>query len=132
MFRSIIRPRVSETDGAGHINNTTVPVWFEAGREGIFKIFNPNLSFTAWRSVIVSLSVDYIHQMYLGKDVEVRTWIQRIGNKSFVIYEEIHQGGILCAKGTATYVNFNPEKQISEPIPESIRNELEKHLFEST
>ena len=27
MFTTPIVPRVSETDGAGHINNTVTPVW---------------------------------------------------------------------------------------------------------
>lgn len=47
MFTTTITPRVSETDGVGHINNTTVPVWFEAGRHEIFKLFTPDLSFSA-------------------------------------------------------------------------------------
>ncbi|SDH44745.1 hypothetical protein SAMN05216352_101319 [Alteribacillus bidgolensis] len=30
MFQKTIDPRVSETDGAGHFNNTIIPVWFES------------------------------------------------------------------------------------------------------
>ena len=37
MFTTVITPRVSETDGMGHINNTVIPIWFEAGRKGILK-----------------------------------------------------------------------------------------------
>lgn len=129
MFITIVRPRVSETDGVGHINNTTVPIWFEAGREPIFRIFNPDLSFKEWRCVIVNMNVDYINQIYLGKDVEIRTWIKKIGNKSFVIHEELHQDGILCARGEATYVNYNQALQKAEPIPDSIRKRLEEHLL---
>ena len=44
MFTTPITPRASETDGAGHINNTVVPVWFEAGRREIFRIFTPDLT----------------------------------------------------------------------------------------
>lgn len=55
MFTTVIVPRVSETDGVGHINNTTIPVWFEAGREEIFKMFTPDLSFKNWRMVIIRM-----------------------------------------------------------------------------
>ena len=45
LLTTIITPRVSETDGVGHINNVFVPIWLEAGRREIFKIFSPDLSF---------------------------------------------------------------------------------------
>ena len=131
MFRTVIQPRVSETDGAGHINNTTVPVWFEAGRQEIFKMFMPDLSFRN-EVVVVSISIDYLHQIYYGRDVEVRTWVRKIGNSSFVLYEELHQNGNRCARGTATYVNYNFETRRSEPIPPALRKRLEEHLLPET
>ncbi|PLS17393.1 thioesterase [Bacillus sp. M6-12] len=131
MYRTIIEPRVSETDGVGHINNTTVPIWFEAGRNKLFKLFTPDDSFKNWKMIILNMNVDYIDQMYFGRDVEVRTWVKRIGNSSLELYEEIHQDNRLCAKGVAVYVNFNLETQKSESIPESIRRELQQHLNEA-
>ncbi|PTX60781.1 acyl-CoA thioester hydrolase [Melghirimyces profundicolus] len=128
MFRTVIQPRVSETDGVGHINNTTVPVWFEAGREPIFKMFTPDLSFDRWKMVIVNMNVDYLDQLYYGKEVEVLTWVQKIGNTSLVLEEELHQEGRLCAKGTATYINFHLSTQKPEPIPPEIREQLEAHM----
>jgi acyl-CoA thioester hydrolase len=128
MFITKIKPRVSETDGVGHINNTFVPVWFEAGREEIFKIFAPTLSFKEWKLALVNVNIDYTNQIYLGNEVEVRTWIQKVGNKSFVVYEEMYQGDQLCAKGTATYVHMDYIQQKSEVIPQDIREKLEQHL----
>ncbi len=129
MFIKVIEPRVSETDGAGHINNTTIPVWFESGRDEIFRIFTPSLSFQEWKCVIVKMNVEYVGQIYYGSPITVMTWISRIGKSSFEVYEEIHQDQKLCAKGNATYVNFNFVTQKSEPIPEEIRNELKPHLL---
>lgn len=129
MFKKVIEPRVSETDGAGHINNTTIPVWFESGRDEIFRIFTPSLSFMEWKCVIVKMNVEYVGQIYYGSPVTVLTWISRIGNSSFEVYEEIHQDQKLCAKGNATYVNFNFSTQKSEPIPEEIKNKLKSHLL---
>jgi acyl-CoA thioester hydrolase len=131
MFTTTIRPRVSETDGLGHINNTTIPVWFEAGREGIFRIFTPDLSFANWKAVLVSMHIDFVRETHFGKDVEVRTWIAKVGNSSFVVEEELYQDGHLCAKGTATYVNFNQATRKAEPIPPAIREQLESHRRET-
>ncbi|AGT32192.1 thioesterase [Geobacillus genomosp. 3] len=130
MFTTIITPRVSETDGVGHINNTTVPVWFEAGRHEIFKLFTPDLSFKRWRMVIIRMEVDYVNQMYYGHDVTVYTGIERIGNTSLTIYEEIHQNGVVCAKGRAVYVNFNFDTGRPEPIPDDIRAKLNEHRWQ--
>jgi acyl-CoA thioester hydrolase len=127
MYRTRIEPRVSETDGVGHINNTTIPIWFEAGRNQIFKLFTPDDSFQNWKMIIINMNVDYVDQIYFGKDVEIRTWVKRIGNSSLELYEEIHQDNRLCAKGTAIYVNFNLQTQKSEPIPDDIRVELKQY-----
>ena len=52
MYEMVITPRVSETDLVGHINNTTLPVWFEAARAPIFNLFNPNQDYENWKMVI--------------------------------------------------------------------------------
>ncbi|SES73412.1 acyl-CoA thioester hydrolase [Salinibacillus kushneri] len=128
MYKTVIEPRVSETDGVGHINNTVVPVWFEAGRNEIFRLFTPDMSFENWRMIILNTNIDYTDQIYFGTSVEIHTWVEKIGNTSLQLYEELWQNGRLCAKGTAAYVNFNVEKQVKEPIPDSIREELALHF----
>lgn len=128
MYKTTITPRVSETDAVGHINNTTLPVWFEAGRNPIFELFTPNHDFADWKMVIVKTTLEFTGQVYFGKDAEVRTWVERIGNSSLELYEELYQEGRLCAKNCAVYVNFNLESQKTEPIPDRIRTELKRHL----
>ena len=129
MYKKIIEPRVSETDGVGHINNTSIPVWFEAGRNDIFKLFTPDDSFVNWKMIILNMNVDFLRQIYFGRDVEIYVWVKKIGNSSLVLYEEIHQDGQICAKDTVTYVNFNLKTQKSEPIPDEIRSVLELQYY---
>ena len=124
IFTNIV-PRVSETDGVGHINNVFVPIWFEAGRREIFRIFSPNLDFVDWKLALVKVTVEYVDQLYLAENVEVRTGIEKIGNSSFTIKEEIYQTKRLCAKGQAIYVNYNFKEKKSMPISNEIRNKLE-------
>ncbi|MFS0865493.1 acyl-CoA thioesterase [Fredinandcohnia sp. 179-A 10B2 NHS] len=129
MYKTIIEPRVSETDGVGHINNTTIPIWLEAGRNKLFKLFMPNLSFKNWNMIVVNINVDYIAQIHYGTPVEVHTHVKKIGNSSLVLYEEIYQEERLCIKGTTTYVYYNQELGKPEVIPEEIRDELMKHIL---
>ena len=128
IFTKIV-PRVSATDGVGHINNVFVPIWFEAGRREIFRIFSPNLDFLNWKLALVKVTVEYVDQLYLAENVEVRTGIEKIGTSSFTIREEIHQTNRLCARGQAIYVNYNFTEKRSEAIPNQIRNRLESIDF---
>ena len=124
-----IIPRVSETDGVGHINNVFIPIWFEAGRRDIFKIFSPQLDFEHWKLALVKVEVEYVDQIYLANEVEIRSGIEKIGSSSFTIKEEVHQMSRLCAKGKSIYVNYNFNTQKSEAIPGTIREKLEYIYF---
>ena len=128
IFTKIV-PRVSETDGVGHINNVFVPIWFEAGRREIFRIFSPKLDFINWKLALVKVTVEYVDQLYLAEDVDVKTGIEKVGASSFTIKEEIHQTNRICAKGEAIYVNYNFRDKKSEPISNEIRNRLETIKF---
>lgn len=130
MIETPVTPRVSETDGAGHINNTVIPIWFEGGRTEIFRLLTPDLQFQNWRVALVNMNVDYMAQTYFQKPALVRTWVAKIGSKSFTLDEELWQDGQICAKGTVTYVYFNYDAQRAEPIPENVREALTAHLRE--
>ena len=127
MIETAIIPRVSETDGAGHINNTVIPIWFEGGRTEIFRVLTPDLDFKNWRVALVNMNVDYLAQTYFQDPAVVRTWVDKVGTKSFTLYEELWQGARLCAKGTATYVYFNYDDQEAKPVPENVRAALLVH-----
>ncbi|MCA8879641.1 MAG: acyl-CoA thioesterase [Rhodobacteraceae bacterium] len=128
MICTAVVPRVSETDGAGHINNTVAPIWFEAGRREIFRVLTPDLSFSDWRVALVNMSVDYYDQLYFAEEAEVRTWIERIGTKSFTLYEEIWQSERRCVTGMATYVCYDYRVGASIPIPTSCRTAFRAHF----
>ena len=127
MIETTIIPRVSETDGAGHINNTVIPIWFEGGRTEIFRVLTPDLDFKNWRVALVNMNIDYLAQTYFQDPAVVRTWVDKVGTKSFTLYEELWQGARLCAKGTATYVYFNYDDQEAKPVPENVRVALLTH-----
>ena len=129
MYETVITPRVSETDLVGHINNTTLPVWFEAARASIFNLFNPNEDYENWKMIIVKSTLEFQRQIVYGKNVVVKTWVKNIGNASLVLHEELYQEGKLCAVNEAVYIHFNLKTQEAEMIPLTIRNELLAHFY---
>ncbi|MDR2624645.1 MAG: acyl-CoA thioesterase [Methanobrevibacter sp.] len=131
MFKIKITPKFGDVDGLKHITNTVLADWFETGRNDIFKIFTPDfdLSHEKWKLIMARTTYDFVGQMYLGKDVEIRTFILKIGNSSFTVGHEAYQDDELKVKGEAICVHFDFIKQESKPLPDDIRKKLEKHLI---
>ena len=131
MFNIMVTPLFGDTDALQHINNNVLGTWFELARNDIFKIFTPDLSVSHddWKLIMVKTTYEYLDQMFYGTDVEIRTYVLRIGNSSFTTYHEAWQDDRLCAKGTAVMVHFDFNEQKSIRIPDDIRKELNKHLY---
>jgi len=130
MFTEKLMPRFSDTDALGHINNTMVPIWFEGARDPIFRLFTPELNIAQWPLILAKIDVSFQAQMFYGKNIEVRTFMGRIGGASFDVYQELWQNNEKCASGTAVMVNFDYQSQASKKIPDEIRAELVKHFVQ--
>lgn len=128
LFETIISPRVSETDAVGHINNTVIPVWLEAGRTKLFELFGPIDDFSAWRMIVANFTVDFVHELTYPAPVTVRCWVERIGNSSLTLYEELHQYDRKCTIGRTTYVHVDPETKRPARIPDNVRDALAPHF----
>ncbi|UAA39056.1 acyl-CoA thioesterase [Paraneptunicella aestuarii] len=128
MFEEVYKVRFYETDALKHVSNTVIVQWFEAAREPIFKLFTPDLNLDTWPLILANYKVDLLKQIFLG-EVTIKTWISRIGNSSFGIYQEVWQNGHKCSSGETTMVHFNYQNSCSEAIPENVRALLEEHII---
>ncbi len=122
--------RFYETDALQHVSNTVLVGWFETARLPIFKYFTPDLDLNNWPLILANYNVDFLQQIYLADPVEVKTWISRIGNSSFVVYQELWQSDVKKAKGTTTLVRFDYACKKAVRIPDDIRAKLEEHTIE--
>ncbi|WJG09678.1 thioesterase family protein [Aliiglaciecola sp. LCG003] len=130
MLTENFKVRFYETDGLAHVSNTVVVGWFEAGREPIFKMFTPELDLTNWPLILASYKVDFVSQIFYGQEVEIRTYVSRIGNSSFETYQQVWQQNKLCAEGTATLVRFDYGSQKAVAIEPAIREQLMSHYID--
>jgi acyl-CoA thioester hydrolase len=129
MYTMTITPKFGDIDGLGHVNNTVLPGWFEQARNQIYGYFNPEFSFKSWNLILARYEIDFVAQLFYGKDVEVKTWVSRIGRSSFEVYQEAWQDGILSTKGKTVLVYFDFEQQKSTHIPKEIKELMSKHLL---
>jgi acyl-CoA thioester hydrolase len=122
--------RFYETDALQHVSNTVLVGWFETARLPIFKYFTPDLDLNNWPLILANYNVDFLEQIYLAGPVEVKTWISRVGNSSFVVYQELWQSNVKKAKGTTTLVRYDYASKKALRIPDDIRAKLEEHKIE--
>jgi len=131
MFTIKVLPRFGDLDALGHVNNTVPSFWFETGRTQVLKIFDPELTVDkrTFPLILAHLDFDFVDQLFLKDEVEIKTWISKIGTKSFTISHEAWQQGRLCVTGTAVIVHFDFNTQQTTPIPDDKRKLLEEHLI---
>jgi len=130
MITEIIKPRFCETDGLGHINNTVVAQWFEGARDPVFKWFTPDLSLNKWQLILAKTTVEFHAELQYGENIELRTFISRVGNSSFDVYQEAWQQDKKCASGTAVMVHFDYLTKTSKKISDIVIEEMLKHSVE--
>ena len=130
MYTITIQPRFGDTDCLGHINNTVLALWFETARNPLFKIFVPDLNFRpeTFPLIMAHSEYDFVDILFFQYEVEVRTWISRIGNKSFTVYHEAWQEGRLCVKGSIVAVHYDFMAKQSTPLPEDKKALLMEHF----
>jgi len=118
--------RFCETDALKHVSNTALVAWFETARMPIFRWFTPELDLDNWPLILANYNVDFLQQIFLGQPVEVKTGINKIGNSSFQVYQEVWQEQQLKAKGTTILVHFDYVTQKASSIPSHIKTQLEQ------
>ncbi|ESP95345.1 MULTISPECIES: acyl-CoA thioesterase [Pseudoalteromonas] len=128
MLTEKIMPRFSETDVLGHINNTVLPVWFEAARAPIFKIFTPDLNPRNWKLIVAKVEVTFKGELFYGQEVEIKTMIEKVGNSSFVILQQAWQHAECCAEGRTTMVRYDFAAKASQSLDERERTALSEYL----
>lgn len=129
MLNHTIVPRFSDTDALGHISNTAFPIWFEEARTPLFEIYHPSLEVKSWPLIIARIELDLLAQTYWGENIEIKTYISKLGNSSCEVMHEAWQNNKMVAKGLAVMIYFDYETEKSMPIPDDIRSKLNAHIL---
>ena len=131
MFKTKVTPSFGDIDGMKHVNNNRILEWFELGGLDIYRYFTPDLDldYENWKLIMVRKEADFVGQLRFGEDVEIRTYLLKIGNSSFTVGNEVWQNNELKAKGKTVIVHFDYVTQKSVPIPDDVRKKLEEHLI---
>lgn len=114
-----------------HVNNNVIGEWFELAREELYRYFIPDLdlSLEKWTLILVRNETDFLGQIRYGENVEIRTYILKIGNSSFTVGNEVWQENEIKAKGKSIIIHYDYINEKSMKIPGEIREKLNQHFL---
>ena len=111
-------------------DNTVVAQWFEGARDPVFKWFTPDLNLSNWKLILAKTTVEFHAELQYGAEVELKTYISRIGNSSFDVYQEAWQDDKKCASGTAVMVHFDHKNKKSQKISAATIDTMKANFIE--
>ena len=116
-----VQLRWSDPDSYGHVNHARALALFEDARLA-FAASGPAVDEGRQPDVILArLEVDYLRQLYYraGERLCVRSWLTRVGTKSFTMRQELSQDGRPAIRLDAVLVLFDfatdTSRAMSEP-----------------
>ena len=117
-----VQIRFNDIDIAGHVNNAVHLYYFDYGRMQYFnKIFEQIINWGEKGFVIVNINIDYFKPIYLDEEIIVETKINKIGNKSIEMVQQIRlKNNIEEIKSTnkTILVGYHYKKNYSFEIPD--------------
>jgi acyl-CoA thioester hydrolase len=126
-----VQARFGETDALGHINNTSYFVYLEEARIRFFESLGYSMELNDWKFILASTKCDFVSQGYFDQLLTVKTYVSRIGSKSFQLEHNIvcSQTQQLIAKGNAIIVYYDFTSQKSEVLPVLLKEGLKSYFL---
>lgn len=117
-----IQVRFGDTDALGHINNATYATYAELGRVEFVR----SLGLPPGGFILARLALDYRRQVRLGQRVAVETWVERVGNSSVTMRQEILADGQVAVEVEAVAVWFDYATNLPVRVPDDARRAFEE------
>ena len=119
-FRSDIQVRFNDTDALGHLNNTSFALYAEYARVE----FLDNLRTDDVYLILAHLSLDFLKQVKFREEVYVLTSVEKLGNSSLTLVQEVYASDEVAAKIRSVVVLFDYGTQKAVRIPDEVREQL--------
>lgn len=123
-----IEPRFRDTDAMGHVNNAVYVTYLEVARQSYWRRMSESTDYGQVPFVVARIELDLRSPLQVGEVVRafLRTnWISRSSfEMEYALHE--HASGRLIASARTVLVTYDYARQVSIPVPESVRQGLEK------
>jgi acyl-CoA thioester hydrolase len=121
-FSTSIELRFSDLDLYGHVNNVAYFTFLETARVKLFSKIFQELTAEGILLVVGRAECDYKSPILLQDKVTVSIWVSRIGNASFDLDYQVHDGAERTyAVAKTTLVCFDKVKKAPIAVPERLK-----------
>jgi acyl-CoA thioester hydrolase len=121
-FSTSIELRFSDLDLYGHVNNVAYFTFLETARVKLFSKIFQELTAEGILLVVGRAECDYKSPILLQDKVTVSIWVSRIGNASFDLDYQVHDGAERTyAVAKTTLVCFDKAKKAPIAVPERLK-----------
>ena len=116
-----IQKRFADVDMLGHVNNVNQQHYFDLGKSDYF---------TQEGLIAVATNTNYMAQIWYNEPIVVRTRLEKIGNKSLTLFQQIvnTQTEEIKSESRSVLVAFDFVAQRSIPIPPDWREKFAVQL----
>ena len=131
MTTTPIQMRFADVDMLGHVNNVNQQHYFDVGKSDFFaQVLDPAPNWKQEGLITVSTYNDYLAQIRYGEPIAVLTRIEKVGNKSITLFQQIVNTATQEVKtqSRSVLVAFDFVAQVSIPLLEPWRKSFGKQL----
>lgn len=119
---SVVRPRFSDIDLQGIVNNAVYLSYMEDARIGYAKVIlkgvdDPRM----FHNVTAMTRIEYLKPLGLNDRVELRIRTSRLGNRSFTFLFRFDRGDELCAVAESVQTMIDPQTGEAALLPSDWR-----------
>jgi acyl-CoA thioester hydrolase len=112
--------RWDDLDAMGHVNHAKYLTYAQEARFAMLGVFN---------MVVARAEADYKAPIAEGNIyIDVSTWVESIGNSSFILVYELSNNATLCSRIKTVQVCVSQDTKSSRPLSDLQREELSKYL----
>lgn len=122
-----IQVRFSDIDVMGHVNNAVYLSYFEMTRvHYLEQLLGEKWDYNTDGFLLARNEVDYLLPIFLHEKPQIKLFTEHIGNRSFTFGYEVMVNGVMKTKAKSVLVAFNNKEMKPIPIPDKLREALEK------
>lgn len=122
-----VQLRFSDIDMLGHLNNSRYFELFDLAKNDYFtRVAGGKIEWSRPPVMIANINCDFISQTTFHEPVEVQTQVDRLGDKSFVLVQQLvnsKTGEVKCCCAS-TMVNFDVEARIPASLSQEWRDAI--------
>ncbi len=118
-----VQLRWSDPDAYGHVNHARALSLLEDARLALAGEAPSSRPGKQPDIILARLEVDYLRQLYyrVGEVLTVRSWVARIGTKSFTVRQELIQDGVPAIRADGICVVFDIASDSSRALTDEER-----------